>query len=182
MTTNFLYPTVGQTQFVPTLGTLTLLVTQTFGPPSYSKHLFSALYSCYLMKFLYNMILLPSFSSLQLATGTSCNKHSNWTVLSQSLHSKTQSWTLLLKVVVALCDVLLSLSSCPLCCFLCPIMFVPCFVLLPCCCHVLLPCFVVVLGLSLCSVVFVSPVVMCVLSYIYIFSFLIPAPIATGCL
>jgi hypothetical protein len=31
-----------------------------------------------------------SFSSLQLATGTTCNKHSNWTVLSQSLHSKTQ--------------------------------------------------------------------------------------------
>ena len=41
------------------------------------------------------------FSSLQLATGTSCNKHSNWTVLSQSLHSKTQSWTLLLTVVAA---------------------------------------------------------------------------------
>ena len=36
----------------------------------------------------------PLVSSLQLATGTSCNKHSNWTVLSQSLHSKTQSWTL----------------------------------------------------------------------------------------
>jgi hypothetical protein len=34
------------------------------------------------------------------------------------------------------------------------------------CCHVLLPCYVVVLGLSLCSVV--SLVVMCVLSYIYI--------------
>jgi hypothetical protein len=31
------------------------------------------------------------------------------------------------------------------------------------CCHVLLPCYVVVLGLSLCSVV-VSLVVMCVLS------------------
>ena len=28
----------------------------------------------------------PLFSSLQLATGTRCNKHSNWTVLSQSLH------------------------------------------------------------------------------------------------
>ena len=75
----------------------------------------------------------PVFSSLQLATGTSCNKHSNWTVLSQSLHSKTQSWTLLLTVVAALRDVLLSLPSCPLCCCLCPIMFVPCFVLLPCC-------------------------------------------------
>uniref|UniRef100_A0A8C8GKC9 Selenoprotein F n=1 Tax=Oncorhynchus tshawytscha TaxID=74940 RepID=A0A8C8GKC9_ONCTS len=66
-------------------------------------------------------------------TGTSCNKHSNWTVLSQSLHSKTQSWTLLLTAVAALRDVLLSLPSCPLCCCLCPTMFVPCFVLLPCC-------------------------------------------------
>uniref|UniRef100_A0A673X2W2 Uncharacterized protein n=1 Tax=Salmo trutta TaxID=8032 RepID=A0A673X2W2_SALTR len=34
------------------------------------------------------------------------NKHSNWTVLSQSLHSKIQSWTLLLTVVAALYDVL----------------------------------------------------------------------------
>jgi hypothetical protein len=33
------------------------------------------------------------------------------------------------------------------------------------CCHVLLSCYVVVLGLSLCSVV--TLVVMCVLSYIY---------------
>ena len=80
--------------------------------------------------------------------------------LSQSLHSKTQSWTLLLKVVAALCDVLLSLSSCPLCSCLCPIMLVSCFVLLLCCvvtmlcCHVLFPCYVVVLGLSLCSGVF----------------------------
>jgi hypothetical protein len=49
------------------------------------------------------------------------------------------------------------------------------------CCHVLLPCYVVVLGVSLCSAV--SPVVMCVLSYIYIFlyfSFLIPAPVPAG--
>ena len=84
-----------------------------------------------------------SFNSLQLETGTSCNAHSNWTVLSQSLHSKTQSWTLVLTVVAALRDVLLSLPSCPLCCCLCPIMFVPCFVLLPCCvvmccCHAML--------------------------------------------
>ena len=33
----------------------------------------------------------PLFSLLQLATGTSCKKHSNWTVLSPSLHFKTQS-------------------------------------------------------------------------------------------
>jgi hypothetical protein len=59
--------------------------------------------------------------------------------------------------VAALCDVLLSLPSCPLC----PIMLVPCFVLLPCCVATVL-CFV--LGLSLCSVV-VSLVVLCVLSY-----------------
>ena len=80
----------------------------------------------------------PLFSSLQLATRKSCNKHSNWTVLSQCLHSKTQSWTLLLTVEAALSESLLSLPSCSLCCCLCPIMFVPCFVLLPCCCHVLL--------------------------------------------
>ena len=81
-----------------------------------------------------------SFSSLQIETGTSCNKHSNWTVL--ALHSKTQSWTLLLTVVAALRGVLLSLPSCPLCCCLCPIMFVPCFVLLPCCvATMLLSCF-----------------------------------------
>ena len=88
-------------------------------------------------------------SSFQFAaaTGTSCNKHSNWTVLSQSLNSKTQSWTLLLKVVAVLRDVLLSLPSCPSCCCLCPIMFVQFFVLLPCC--------------------VVCLVVMCVLSYIY---------------
>ena len=52
-----------------------------------------------------------------------------------------KSLTLLLTVVAALRDVLLSLPSCPLCCCLCPIMFVPC------CCHGLLPCYVVVLGL-----------------------------------
>jgi hypothetical protein len=76
-------------------------------------------------------------------------------------------------------------------------MFVPCFVPLPCCvatmlsccvatmlcCHLLLPCYVVVLGLSSCSVV-LSLVMMCVLSYIYIYNiFLIPAPVpAGGCL
>ena len=46
------------------------------------------------------------------------------------------------------------------------------------CCHVLLPCYVVVLGLSLCSVV-LSLVVMRVLSYIYIlfnYHFLNPSP------
>ena len=37
-----------------------LLVIQTFGLPSYPNHLSPALYSCYLMKLLYNMILLPS--------------------------------------------------------------------------------------------------------------------------
>jgi hypothetical protein len=46
-------------------------------------------------------IVTRLFSLLQLATGTSCNKHSNWTVLTQFLHSKTQSWTLLLTVVAA---------------------------------------------------------------------------------
>ena len=64
------------------------------------------------------------FSSLQLATGTSCNKHSNWTILCPSLHSETQSWTL----------------------------FVPCCAATMLCCHVLLPWYVV-LGLSLCRVV-----------------------------
>jgi hypothetical protein len=101
----------------------------------------------------------PLFSSLQLTTGASCDKHSNGTVLSPSLHSKTHSWTLLLTVVAALRDVLLFLPSCPFCCCLCPIMFVQCFMILPCCVatmlcrHVLLPCYVVVLGISLCSVV-----------------------------
>ena len=83
----------------------------------------------------------PLFSSLQLATGTSCDKYSNWTVLSQFLHSKTQSWTLLLTVVAASRDVLLSLPSCPLCCCMCQIMFVPCFVLLPCCAAAMLCCY-----------------------------------------
>ena len=107
------------------------------------------------------------------------NKHSNWTVLSQSLHSKTQSWTLLLTVMAVLRDVLLSLPSCPLCCCLCPIMFVPCFVLLPCCvatmlcCHLFLPCYVV-LGLALlCCVV---SLVMCFVLYLYSIYFFIPGP------
>jgi hypothetical protein len=66
---------------------------------------------------------------------------------------------------------------CPLCCCLCPIMFVPCFVLLPCCvatmvcCHVLLPCYVVVLGLSGHDVCFVL-----YLYYIYIFKSQPPSP------
>ena len=102
----------------------------------------------------------PLFSSLQLATGTSCKKTLKLDVLSPSLHAKTQSWKLLLTVVAASRDVLLSLPSCPLCCCLCPIMFVPCLccyhVVMLCCyhavCHVLLPCYVVVLGLFLCSV------------------------------
>ena len=119
--------------------------------------------------------------------------HSNWTVLSQSLHSKTQSWTLLLTVVAALRDVLLFLPPCPLCFCLCPIMFVPCFVLLPCCiatmlllfcvatklcCHVLLPCYVVVFvslyvvlcSLSCCDVCFVLYL------FCFYFLFLIPGP------
>ena len=69
----------------------------------------------------------PLFSSLQLATGMSCKK------TLKSLHSKTQSWTLLLTVVAASRSVLLSLPSCTLSCWKCPMMFVPCFVLLPCC-------------------------------------------------
>jgi hypothetical protein len=93
--------------------------------------------------------------------------------LTPALHSKTQSCKLLLTLVAASRDVLLSIPFCPLCCCLCLIMFVPCLccyhvVLLPCCvttgllsccvatmlcCHVLLPCCVVVLGLSLYSVV-----------------------------
>ena len=62
-----------------------------------------------------------------------------------SLHSKTQPWTLLLTAVAASRDVLLSLPSCTL--YSCLCMFVPCFVLLPCCAAamlrrhvVLLPC------------------------------------------
>ena len=82
----------------------------------------------------------------------SCNKHSNWTVLSQSLHSKTQSWPLLLTVVAALCDVLLSLPSCPLCCCLCPIMFVPCFVLVPCGVAAMLCCCLRSLFMGCCGV------------------------------
>lgn len=39
---------------------LCLLGTQTLGLPSYSNHLSPAFYSCYLMKLLNNMILLPS--------------------------------------------------------------------------------------------------------------------------
>ena len=93
------------------------------------------------------------FSSLQLATGTSCNKHSNWTVLSQSLNTKTKLWTLLLTIVTALRDVLWSLPSCLLCCCLCPIMFVPCFVLLPCYVATMLLSCVAALGLSSFSVV-----------------------------
>lgn len=37
-----------------------LLVTWTLGLPSYSNHVSPALYSCYLIQLLYNMILLPS--------------------------------------------------------------------------------------------------------------------------
>ena len=44
----------------PTQYSDSLFVTQTFGLPSYSNHLWPALYSCYLMKLLYNMIMLPS--------------------------------------------------------------------------------------------------------------------------
>jgi hypothetical protein len=47
----------------------------------------------------------------------------------------------LLTVVAVLRDVLLSLPSCHLCCCLCLIMFVPCFVLLPCCAAAMLCCY-----------------------------------------
>ena len=60
LTTNFLYQSVGQTVCSHTRDSDSLLVTQTLGLPSYSNHLSLALYSCYLMKFLYNMTLLPS--------------------------------------------------------------------------------------------------------------------------
>ena len=43
-----------------TRDSVTLLVTQTFGLPFYSNQLSLSLYSCYLMKLLYNMFLLPS--------------------------------------------------------------------------------------------------------------------------
>ena len=101
------------------------------------------------------------FLFLSLSLSLSQKKHSNWSV-------QTQSRTLLLTVVAASWDVLLSLPPSPLSCCLCIIMFVAYFVLLPCCvaamlfsccvatmlsCHVLLPCCVVVLGLSLGSVV-----------------------------
>jgi hypothetical protein len=60
LTTNILYPTVGQTVCSHPRDSDSLLVTQTLGLPSYSNHLSLALYSCYLMKLLYNMIFLPS--------------------------------------------------------------------------------------------------------------------------
>ena len=131
-------------------------------------------------------------SSFQIAAASDWNElqqHSIWTVLSQSLHSKIQRFNQ--AVLAASPDLLLSLPSCPLFCCLCPIMFVPNVVLLPCCvatmllsccvatmlcCNVLLPCSVLVLCTSLCSGV--SLVVMCVLSYIFYFTyiFFIPAP------
>ncbi|CDQ71552.1 unnamed protein product [Oncorhynchus mykiss] len=119
-------------------------------------------------------------SSFQFAAASDWNELQK-TLKSPSLHSKTQSWTLLLTVwllcVIYYCLYLLAF----LCCCLCPIMLVPCCVatmLLSCavstmlCCHVLLPCYVVVLGRSLCSVVVSCP----------IFVFLIPAPIPAGVL
>ena len=91
----------------------------------------------------------PLFSSLQLTTGTSCNKHSHWTVLSPSLHLKTQSWTFLLTDVAACHDVLLSLPSCPLCCCLEHKHVLCCchVVLLPCCDAAMLCCYHVVVML-----------------------------------
>ena len=56
----FLYPTVVQTTFVPTRDYDSLLVTLTFGSSSYSDHLSPTLYSCCMMKMLYNKIMLPS--------------------------------------------------------------------------------------------------------------------------
>ena len=103
----------------------------------------------------------------------------DWVELQQTLiHSKTLSWTLLLTVVAALSDVLLALPSCPLCCCLGPIMFVPCFVLLPCCaaamcCYhvvVICCCYVIVLGLSLCSCLCCHDV--CFVLYIFLFLFI----------
>jgi hypothetical protein len=49
-----------------------LLITQTLGLPSYSNHLLLALYSCYLIKFLYNMILLPSDAHLNVIKNQHC--------------------------------------------------------------------------------------------------------------
>ena len=135
----------------------------------------------------------PLFSSLQLVTGTSCNKHSNWTVKSQSLHSKTQLWTLTescgcfvwyIVVSTFLPFVMLSVPNnvCTLfcaatmCC--CHVVLLPCaaamlccyhVVVMLCCYHAVLSCCVATmlcccLGLSLCSDICL--VVMCVLSYV----------------
>ena len=106
-----------------------------------------------------------------------------------SLHHRPSYWHLWLLCVMYCCLYLLDL-----CAVVCPIMFVPCSVLLPICvatmllsccvdtmlcCRVLLPCYVVVLGLSLCGVVLsLSWCVFCPI-FIY-FVFLIPAPIPIG--
>ena len=63
LTMNLLvYTTVGQIVCSYTRDSDSLLVKQTLGLPSCSNHLSPALYSCYLMKLLYYMILLPSDS------------------------------------------------------------------------------------------------------------------------
>ena len=91
-------------------------------------------------------------------------KHSNWTVLSTSRLSKTQSWTLLQPVVAASRIVVstflpFALLSVPnnvctmfsaatmLCCYY--TMLLLCCVATMLCCHVLLPCYVVLLHLHL---------------------------------
>jgi hypothetical protein len=117
--------------------------------PPYLRYLLHPSSSTYNTRSASHILLkvAPLFSLLQLATGTSCKKHSNWIVLSPSLHSKTQSWTLLLTLVAASRDVLLCLPSFSLCCCLCPIMFVPCFVLLPRCIAAMLCCYCVIVML-----------------------------------
>ena len=92
----------------------------------------------------------PLFSSLQLATGTSCNKLSNLTVLSQSHHSKT-AWGIVVSTFLPF--VLLSVPNKVLTMFCAAAMLCCCYVDVMLCCHVFLPCYVGVLGLSLYSVV-----------------------------
>ena len=65
------YPTVGQTMFVPTLVSLTLYWLHTL-LASLPNHLTLALYSCYLMKLLYNMILLPSHTHSNVIKNQHC--------------------------------------------------------------------------------------------------------------
>ena len=131
------------------------------------------------------------FSSLQLATGTSCNKHSNWTVLSQSLHSFNSimdtttdscgcfAWCIVVSTFLPF--VLLSVANDVI------TLFCAATMLLSCCVatilyYMLLPCYVVVLGLYFCSIV-LSLLSWCVFSPIFLFHlflFWIPAPVPAG--